>query len=85
MGLLDETDEFSQGQLEEAIVQAASSRGVAVGWDELEKGIDFLAKGTQVHYSGLTGPILLQPCGERRSGLTEPWSIEDGEIQEGQR
>ena len=81
-GLLEDVKDFSYAELGEAIVQASSSRGVSVGWDELDRGLEKLKEGVAVNYSGLTGPILLQPCGERRTGATQPWAVRSGEIVE---
>lgn len=82
LGLVEDIEEYSYEEFAEAVVQASSTRGLSVGWDEIEKGLRNLEKGTDVHYSGLTGPILLQECGDRRSGITRTWSIEDGRIEE---
>lgn len=82
LGLLDDVQAFSHAELTDALVQASSSRGLSVDWDEIEQGLGHLEEGTDVHYAGLTGPILLQKCGNRRSGLTRSWSIEDGKIEE---
>lgn len=82
LGLLDDVQAFSHAELTDALVQASSSRGLSVDWDEIEQGLGHLEEGTDVHYAGLTGPILLQKCGNRRSGLTRSWSVEDGKIEE---
>lgn len=82
LGLVEDIDAFSYEEFTEAVVQASSTRGLSVGWDQIEKGLGHLEDGTDVHYSGLTGPILLRECGNRRSGLTSAWSIKDGRIQE---
>lgn len=82
LGLVEDIEEFTYDELTEAVVRASSSRGLNVGWDDIEEGLQHLEEGTEVHYSGLTGPILLQECGNRRSGVTSAWSIEDGTIEE---
>jgi branched-chain amino acid transport system substrate-binding protein len=81
-GLLEDVRDFTHAELTDALVRASSSRGLSVDWDEIERGLGHLEEGTDVHYSGLTGPILLQECGNRRNGLTRSWSIEDGKIEE---
>ncbi len=81
-GLIEDIDDFSYQDLKEAIVQASSSRGVSAGWDEIEQGLSRLEDGIDVNYSGLTGPILLQECGNRRSGVTQGWTVADGKIEE---
>ena len=82
LGLVEDIEAFSYEELTEAVVRASSSRGLNIGWDDIEDGLQHLEEGTEVHYSGLTGPILLQECGNRRSGVTRAWSIEDGTIEE---
>lgn len=82
MGLLGQDTDYTYEELSSSIVRAASSRGISVGWDEIEQGLTFIEDGTDAHYTGLTGPILLETCGERRSGLTQTWSIRSGVIVE---
>jgi ABC-type branched-subunit amino acid transport system substrate-binding protein len=82
LGLVEDVEEFSHAEFTDAVVQASSSRGLSIDWDEVEEGLAHLDEGTAVHYSGLTGPILLQECGNRRNGLTSAWTIDDGKIEE---
>jgi ABC-type branched-subunit amino acid transport system substrate-binding protein len=82
LGLVEDVEEFSHTEFTDAVVQASSSRGLSIDWDEVEEGLAHLDEGTAVHYSGLTGPILLQECGNRRNGLTSAWTIDDGKIEE---
>jgi ABC-type branched-subunit amino acid transport system substrate-binding protein len=66
--------------LSQAIVEAAAPPGQEVQWDELDLGLSRLRAGQNVYYSGLTGPMLLEECGERRLGVSQIWSVRDGVI-----
>src|SRR5207244_3021470 len=66
--------------LEAAIKDAAAPPGEAVGWDELELGLSRLRDGSDIYYSGLTGPMLLDACGPRRLGATTTWQVHTGAI-----
>jgi hypothetical protein len=68
---LEKADQGSDGRadfesLQDAIIDAAAPPGEPVGWDELEVGLKRLQNNRDVYYSGLTGPMLLDSCGERR-------------------
>lgn len=82
LGLLDEEDQESPNYeaVIEAIARAASTRGEAIGWNELETGLERISEGLAVSYSGLTGPMVMQSCGNRRSGITRSWTVSSGEI-----
>jgi hypothetical protein len=67
-------------ELEAALIDAASTAGEARGWDEVESGLRRIREGADVNYSGLTGPILLDQCGSRRSGRTSRFTVENGRI-----
>ena len=58
----------------------ADQNGISVGWDEVAAAMEKLGSGAQVYYSGLTGPILLDPAGSRALGTTQVWSISNGQI-----
>lgn len=81
LGIVGDKGDVTYEQFTTAIVQAASSTGQTYGWDELPEALDDAADGVTVNYSGLTGPLLFSPCGERRSGRTEAWTVTDGEIE----
>lgn len=78
---LDDVDEFSYEELTGSIVQASSTRGIASSWDNLDDRLEKAEDGLDIHYSGLTGPILLQSCGNRRSGSAQAWTIADESIE----
>jgi len=66
--------------LQAAIVDAAAPPGEAIGWDEIESGLARQAGGSDVYYSGLTGPLLLDACGARLIGVTSTWEVQAGKI-----
>jgi len=84
LALLDEKDRAnpSYEEVAAAIAQAASTRGEAIGWDNLEVGLKRVQQGIAVSYSGLTGPMVMETCGDRRSGVTRSWTVRDGEIRD---
>jgi len=67
-----------------AVRAVANQNGISAGWDELDSAMQRLGRGEQVYYSGLTGPILLDPAGSRALGTTEVWSILNGQISGGE-
>lgn len=69
-------------QLAAAVRQVSTPSGISAGWDELAGGLKRIGQGTQVYYSGLTGPILWDAAGSRALGTTEVWTIEDGRIMQ---
>jgi ABC-type branched-subunit amino acid transport system substrate-binding protein len=66
--------------LEAALVDAAKPPGESAGWDEIELALRRLRDGADVYYSGLTGPLLLDACGSRRSGVTTGFHVTNGRI-----
>ncbi len=66
--------------LQTALRDVAAPPGEAVSWDELESGLERLALGKEMYYSGLTGPMLVDACGARRLGVTSVYSVRDGKI-----
>jgi branched-chain amino acid transport system substrate-binding protein len=67
-------------QLQAAIQDAAAPPGEAVAWNEIELGLERTRGGSDIYYSGLTGPMLLDPCGSRLLGATSTWRIQAGTI-----
>jgi branched-chain amino acid transport system substrate-binding protein len=82
LSLLGDIDSFDFEELKATMVTASSTRGVSVDWNRMDQGLDRIEEGIDVYYSGLTGPILLQECGVRRGGLTQAWTIKNGNITE---
>lgn len=66
--------------LGEAMVDASRVPGEVMGWDELEVGLERLADGEDLYYTGLTGPLTLETCGSRNIGITSNWAVSDGVI-----
>jgi ABC-type branched-subunit amino acid transport system substrate-binding protein len=54
---------------------STGNRGEAGSWNEMADSIDRLHAGLDMNYSGLTGPILLETCGDRRTGASSTWTI----------
>jgi ABC-type branched-subunit amino acid transport system substrate-binding protein len=67
-------------ELSDAVLDVAATRGQAYRWYELPLGLDRLESGAEVNYTGLTGPMLLQDCGERQLGATTTWEVRSGAI-----
>ena len=74
-------DEHEGEGLSEAILDVAATRGQAYRWYELPLGIARLESGAEVNYTGLTGPMLLEDCGERQLGATTAWEVRSGSIR----
>jgi branched-chain amino acid transport system substrate-binding protein len=67
--------------LRAGIAASTGNRGEAGAWNEIGVALQRLHAGVDMNYSGLTGPILLEDCGDRRSGESSTWQIHAGEIQ----
>jgi ABC-type branched-subunit amino acid transport system substrate-binding protein len=67
--------------LRAGIVASTGNRGEAGDWNEIGVSLRRLHAGIDMNYSGLTGPILLQDCGDRRSGESSTWQIREGQIR----
>jgi len=48
----------------------------------LENGLSRERAGSDIYYSGLTGPMLLDRCGPRKLGVTSNWGVNGGRIVE---
>jgi ABC-type branched-subunit amino acid transport system substrate-binding protein len=68
-------------ELDAAMLDAAKLPGEVLHWNELEVGLQRLAKDEDLYYSGLTGPLILEPCGARSTGITSSWSVRNGVIE----
>jgi ABC-type branched-subunit amino acid transport system substrate-binding protein len=66
--------------LSKAMLDAANPPGEAVRWNELEIGLERLGQGEDLYYSGLTGPLTLEGCGARSTGITSNWTVRQGVI-----
>ncbi|MGC4093437.1 MAG: ABC transporter substrate-binding protein [Polyangiaceae bacterium] len=74
---------FDLSKLNAAVLQSATTRGESVGWNELEVGLARLAGGSDIYYSGLTGPMLLNSCGPRALGASSVWHVHNDTIVNG--
>lgn len=66
--------------LSAAMLDAAGPPGEGVKWDALEGGLEQVVKGRDLYYTGLTGPLSLQACGSRSTGITSDWTVQQGRI-----
>jgi len=69
-------------QLQAAIQDAAAPPGEGVAWNDIERGLERTRSGSDIYYSGLTGPMLLDSCGSRLLGATSTWRVQAGTISE---
>ncbi len=51
-------------------------------WNEMETSLARLRDHDFIYYTGLTGPMLLKPCGDRKFGAYTRWEVHDGAIQD---
>jgi ABC-type branched-subunit amino acid transport system substrate-binding protein len=66
--------------LARAMLDAAGPPGEGVKWDALESGLEQVVQGEDLYYTGLTGPLSLQVCGSRSTGVTSDWTVQQGRI-----
>jgi branched-chain amino acid transport system substrate-binding protein len=69
-------------QLRAGIAASIGNRGESGAWNDIGDSLGRLRAGVDMNYSGLTGPILLQDCGDRRTGESSRWWVHDGQIEE---
>lgn len=67
-------------RLVSSVRSSATPTGVGVGWNEIEAGLSGIRDGQQIYYTGLTGPMLLTACGDRKTATTSSFSIANGQI-----
>lgn len=80
MALAKSTHTDGALDLSRAMLDAAGPPGEGVKWDALENGLHQVARGRDLYYTGLTGPLSLQTCGSRSTGITSDWTVEQGRI-----
>jgi neutral amino acid transport system substrate-binding protein len=66
--------------LQSAVRAAAAPPGEAVSWNEVESGLARQRSGDSIYFSGLTGPLLFDACGDRALGSTSTWRVHSGTI-----
>lgn len=62
------------------MLRTAATRGESVNWNDLEAGLARVAEGSEINYSGLTGPLLFGSCGVRSIGNSRGWTVHDSQI-----
>jgi ABC-type branched-subunit amino acid transport system substrate-binding protein len=82
-----ERAQLADGQIGAASVRAGiaastGNRGEGGTWNQIAFSLQRLRMGDDMNYSGLTGPILLEACGDRRTGESSRWTVHDGDIVE---
>jgi ABC-type branched-subunit amino acid transport system substrate-binding protein len=66
--------------LYDAVLAVAAPPGIGVNWDELSSGLSNIAQSHATYYTGLTGPMLMDSCGQRLRGVTTTWAVRSGII-----
>jgi ABC-type branched-subunit amino acid transport system substrate-binding protein len=77
---LQDDDKLGAARSGEAILDVAAGPGEAARWNELPLYLPRLREGDVVYYTGLTGPMLLEKCGERGVGESTDWQVRSGAI-----
>lgn len=72
--------ELDSEAIRSAILDVSNGPGEAAGWNELPSYLPRLREGDEVYYTGLSGPMLLKPCGDRQVGASSVWTVTDGQI-----
>jgi ABC-type branched-subunit amino acid transport system substrate-binding protein len=72
---------FAVEEIRAAILDAAGPPGEPSRWDELPAALSRFHDGDAIYYTGLTGPMLLRPCGDRQVGASSTWQVHDGGIE----
>ena len=62
------------------LLDAAGPPGEVVRWNEIEVALSRLRRGEDLYYTGLTGPLTLETCGARSTGITSNWTVQKGAI-----
>jgi branched-chain amino acid transport system substrate-binding protein len=76
---------YVNGTIDAAGIRAAvptvtGALGEAAGWNEITVSLGRIGAGEPIFYTGLTGPVLLNPCGDRRAGASTVWQVHAGKI-----
>jgi ABC-type branched-subunit amino acid transport system substrate-binding protein len=66
--------------LRDMLFEVANPSGIKSHWDNVAQTMNLIRGGSNVYYSGLTGPLLLFDDGERQLGQASGWIIKSGAI-----
>jgi ABC-type branched-subunit amino acid transport system substrate-binding protein len=72
--------EITRDAVSAALLESIDIGGVQTEWNELARGIERNRDGIDIQFSGVTGPLLFAPDGQR-AARTRAWTIISGEIQ----
>jgi ABC-type branched-subunit amino acid transport system substrate-binding protein len=77
---LRDSGELNAAVIEDGMFDVAGPPGEAARWNELPVYLPRMRDGDQIYYTGLTGPMLLKPCGDRQVGASSDWEVRSGKI-----
>jgi ABC-type branched-subunit amino acid transport system substrate-binding protein len=77
---LRDSGELNAAVIGDAMLDVAGGPGEAARWNELPVYLPRMRDGDQIYYTGLTGPMLLKPCGDRQVGASSDWEVRSGKI-----
>jgi ABC-type branched-subunit amino acid transport system substrate-binding protein len=63
-----------------AVPNVTGASGEAAGWNEIPVSLKRLGAGQPIFYTGLSGPVLLNACGDRLAGASSVWQVRAGKI-----
>jgi len=73
---------FVAADLRRSVFAVSGLPGEPGHWDEMEQSLARLRQHDFIYYAGLTGPMLLNPCGDRKVGAYSRWEVHGGAIVE---
>jgi len=72
--------EFDLQRFAKYLYAIANPPGDTTKWNEVGSGLSSVRDGGDIFYGGLTGPMLLTPCGDRPQGRSSEFAVKDGRI-----
>ncbi|MBN2719434.1 MAG: hypothetical protein JXX14_26520, partial [Deltaproteobacteria bacterium] len=71
---------YSKDGFNDAIVSVAYRQGIQVKWNQLSQGLQYAASGTEISYSGLSGPLLFDEGGQQQKASVKYWTVQAGKV-----
>jgi branched-chain amino acid transport system substrate-binding protein len=65
----------TESGLKDDILAVTNGGGMAVRWNEIDRGMDLLRQGVEVEYIGLSGPLEFDAAGQTSGANTAWWTI----------